>query len=145
MQDRGVIPSVDPLKGEIPPYKTETLYARLFGKSYHNLYQPTDEELQKTVGTSSGFSRAYLTFHGARMYSDAARTTVYRKTGKFPMVTRNTGLDSLREVLAEDAEFPATKGELLRQQAVVALVENPRDTPLRGAFPCSRRWSTPRE
>jgi uncharacterized protein YecE (DUF72 family) len=116
MQERGIIHSVDLLKGQEPAYGAETLYARLFGKGYHNLYQPTDDELKPMDDFASGFSRAYLTFHGARMYSDAARMKSYKKTGNFPRITKAIGVDSLREVLAEDARFPATKGELLRDQ-----------------------------
>lgn len=116
MQDRGMIHSVDPLKREVPAYQADTLYTRLFGHGHHNLYQPTDGELKPLAEFASGFSRAFLTFHGARMYSDAARMKVYKKTGDFPRITKAVGLDSLREVLAEDARFPSTKAELLRDQ-----------------------------
>jgi len=116
MQDRGIIHSVDLLKGQVPACSADTLYTRLFGKGYHNLYQPTDDELKPMDDFASGFSRAYLTFHGARMYSDAARMKTYRKTGKFPAITKGVGLDSLKEVMSEDAVFPATTPELLHDQ-----------------------------
>jgi len=116
MQDRGILHSVDLLKGQVPAYGADTLYARLFGQGYHNLYQPTDDELKPMDDFASTFSRAYLTFHGARMYSDAARMKAYKKTGKFPSITKTIGLDSLREVLREDARFPTTKAELLHDQ-----------------------------
>lgn len=116
MQDRGVVHSVDLLKGETPAHEADILYSRLFGKGYHNLYQPKDDELVHLNDFASGFSRAYLTFHGARMYSDAARMKAYTKTGIFPRITKSVGLDSLREILAEDARFPSTKAELLHDQ-----------------------------
>jgi len=116
MQERGIIHSVDPLKGQVPAYYSDTLYARLFGRGYHNLYQPTDDELKSLDDLASGFNRAFLTFHGARMYSDAARLKTYRARGKFPSLTKAVGLDSLREVLAEDTVFPSMKAELSHSQ-----------------------------
>jgi len=50
------------------------------------------------------------------MYKDAARMKVYRKGGKFPRVTQYTGVKALREVLREDARFPASKEELIKAQ-----------------------------
>src|SRR5659263_38607 len=58
----------------------------------------------------------YLTFHGARMYSDASRLKVYERSGTFPKVTKAIGLASLKIVLEEDAVFPATKIELIEKQ-----------------------------
>ena len=49
-------------------------------------------------------SSRYPTFHGARMYSDAARLKVYEKSGTFPKVTKSAGLASLKTVLEEDAK-----------------------------------------
>jgi uncharacterized protein YecE (DUF72 family) len=116
MQDRGIIHSVDPLKGQTPAYDGGTLYARLFGKGYHNLYQPTDDELRSLDDLASGYNRAFLTFHGARMYSDAARLKTYQVKGIFPRLTNSVGLDSLGKVLAEDARFPSSKAELSSDQ-----------------------------
>ncbi|MCE8426377.1 MAG: hypothetical protein J5U17_11450 [Candidatus Methanoperedens sp.] len=64
----------------------------------------------------TNLEKAYLTFHGARMYADAARLKVFEKSGTFPKVTKAIGLESLRSVLEEDAEFSATKGELMEKQ-----------------------------
>jgi hypothetical protein len=50
------------------------------------------------------------------MYKDAARLKIYRETGKFPQVTRNTGLASMEEILREDAKFPTTKEALVQHQ-----------------------------
>lgn len=43
--------------------------------------------------------KAYLTFHGAKMYKDAARLKVYQKSGTFPDVTKTKGLESLKSVV----------------------------------------------
>jgi hypothetical protein len=40
----------------------------------------------------------------------------YKQTGKFQKVTGSTGISSLEEILDEDAKFPATKQELVRNQ-----------------------------
>ncbi len=42
MQEYNIINSVDLLKGELPAYKSDILYSRLFGKGEKNIYQPTD-------------------------------------------------------------------------------------------------------
>ncbi|MFQ6077208.1 MAG: hypothetical protein ACE5Z5_13935 [Candidatus Bathyarchaeia archaeon] len=45
-----------------------------------------------------------------------ARLKVFRQTGRFPKVTTSVGIQSLIEVLREDARFPATKSDLIRNQ-----------------------------
>ncbi len=62
------------------------------------------------------------------MYMDAARYKIYKRTGKFPMITKSPGTDSLAEVLQEDAEFPGNKGELIRHQGwkLIDLAEDKR-------------------
>jgi len=57
-----------------------------------------------------------MSFHFVRMYKDAARLKTYRQTGKFPMVTKSTGITSLEQVLSEDAAFPTTKRNLVSRQ-----------------------------
>jgi uncharacterized protein YecE (DUF72 family) len=118
MQDFNVIHSVDLSKGETPAYESDILYTRLFGKGRHNVYQPTDRELAEIDNkASSGKSeKVAMSFHFVRMYKDAARLKVYKQTGKFPMVTRSTGVSSLEQVLSEDAKFPARKQELIQSQ-----------------------------
>jgi uncharacterized protein YecE (DUF72 family) len=116
MQDHHIIHCVDLLRGEVPAYKSDILYSRLFGMGEHNIYQPDDNELLLVDKMSTGYQRVYQTFHGAKMYSDAARLKTYRKTGKFPMVTKTTGLDSLESVLKQDAAFPLTKQALICDQ-----------------------------
>jgi len=118
MQDHNMVHSVDLSKNEEPAYQSDRLYSRLFGKGWHNVYQPTDQELKKIDDRASNkaYRKAMLSFHFIRMYKDAARLKRYKQTGKFPMVTKSTGLKSLEEVLREDAEFPSQKQELLLHQ-----------------------------
>ena len=118
MQDYNMIDCVDLTKDEEPAYNSDILYARLFGKGVHNVYQPTDEELRKIdKKTSQGDNKtAAVSFHYIRMYKDAARFKLYKQTGKFPMVTQSTGLSSLEEILREDTKFPSSKKELIHYQ-----------------------------
>jgi len=118
MKDCNMIHSVDLSKDEKPAYSSDVLYTRLFGKGAHNIYQPTDQEL-KTIGdrASAGpHEKAMVSFHFVRMYKDAVRLKTYKETGKFPMVTRSTGIKSLMEVMREDADFPIGKRELIEHQ-----------------------------
>lgn len=117
LHDNGVIHSVD-LSVELPAYSSEFSYSRLFGRGRHNIYQFTDEELRDVSekARKSGSAKSVLIFHGIRMYKDAARIKVYESTGAFPRVTGSVGLDSLAEVLREDARFPCTKSELVSHQ-----------------------------
>ncbi len=118
MHDRSIIHSVDLSKGERPAYESDILYTRLFGKGKHNVYQPTDRELEEIDAyASSGKSqKVAMSFHFVKMYKDAARMKTYKQTGRFPKVTGSTGVSSLEEVLCEDAKFPATKQELVNDQ-----------------------------
>lgn len=118
MQDHNIIHCVDLSKDEEPAYKSDVLYSRLFGKGPNNVYQPTDEELRKIDRKASkgDHKTVAVSFHFVRMYKDAARLKIYKQTGKFPMVTKSTGLTSLMEVLREDAKFPSSKTELIRHQ-----------------------------
>jgi len=118
MQDHDMVHSVDLSKDEEPAYQSDMLYSRLFGKGWHNVYQPTDQELKRIDDRASSkeHKKAMVSFHFIRMYKDAARLKVYKQTGKFPTVTKSTGLKSLEEVLREDARFPAQKQELIQHQ-----------------------------
>jgi len=117
MREHEIIHSVD-LSKEEPEVKSDILYTRLFGKGSHNIYQFTDEELEEIDEKSNRreYRRAVLTFHGVKMYKDAARLKTYKLSGRFPTATGSTGTGSLREVLSEDAEFPATKQKLIEDQ-----------------------------
>lgn len=117
MQDIGIIHCTD-ISREMPSIDSDILYTRLFGHGEHNLYQFDDAELldiDKKI-RDNNFEKAYPTFHGARMYKDAARLKVYEKSGTFPNVTKTTGLASLKSVLEEDSKFPTAKDELIEKQ-----------------------------
>lgn len=127
MRDLGIIHCTD-ISREMPAVDSDILYTRLFGHGKHNLYQFDDAELLNIDRSAKerGGGNVYLTFHGARMYSDAARLKVYEKSGTFPKITKAAGLESLRTVLEEDAKFPATKSELIEKHGwkVFDLTEN---------------------
>jgi uncharacterized protein YecE (DUF72 family) len=118
MQDHDVVHCVDLSKGEMPAYDSNVLYSRLFGKGYHNVYQPTDKELKEIdkKALSKSFQKMVLSFHFGKMYKDAARLKIYKQTGRFPKITKSEGLASLEEILKEDAEFPSSKQELISDQ-----------------------------
>jgi uncharacterized protein YecE (DUF72 family) len=117
MADFNIIHCVD-ISTTKPSDWSDIGYSRLFGKGKHNIYQFTDEELQE-IDENSSESRAKvvaMSYHGARMITDAARFSQYKKTGKFLPITAYTGLDSVRAVLSEDAVFPLTKQSLISDQ-----------------------------
>lgn len=118
MQEHNMIHCTDLSNNEMPAYNSDILYSRLFGKGHHNVYEPTDEELRRIDKKASkgNFKKVILSFHFTKMYKDAARLELYKQTGKFPKITKSTGLLSLEEVLKEDARFPATKQELIHGQ-----------------------------
>ena len=130
MQDLNIIHAIDLLKGKKPAYSSDILYTRLFGKGYHNIYQPLDSELKKVdkIASKGNIKKAYITMHSNRMFKDAARFRIYKDTGEFPMVTKSTGVNSIAEVLKEDAKFPSNKTELLSHQGwkVIDLTPNKR-------------------
>lgn len=117
MQDFNIVHCVD-LSKQDQAYQSDILYTRLFGKGRHNIYQFTDEELEEIdeKATRIQYRKVIVSFHGLRMYKDAARFKIYKQTGSFPQATKSAGLDSLKEVLSEDAKFPATKQELIQHQ-----------------------------
>ena len=117
MEDEGIVDVVDPIVQE-PRTVSDQAYLRVFGKGEHNVYQPTDEELEDMDDKVSrgGLDFTVFAFHGVKMYRDAARFTAFKQTGRFPKVTKGDGLSSLDEVLREDAVFPASKDELIRSQ-----------------------------
>jgi hypothetical protein len=50
------------------------------------------------------------------MYRDGARLKIFMNSGKFPSITGQVGLESLREVLNEDTRFPISKSQLVDKQ-----------------------------
>jgi uncharacterized protein YecE (DUF72 family) len=118
MQEYDVIHCTDLSRAEKPAYESDMLYTRLFGLGKHNVYQPTDDELVEIDRMASGgkSEKIVMSFHFVKMYKDAARFKTYKQTGQFPMITKSTGLDSLEDIMGEDAIFPSTKQELIRSQ-----------------------------
>ena len=117
MQDLGIVHSVD-LSKEMPSFKADVVYSRLFGKGKHNMYQFTDDELVEIgqKSDSAGSKIVALSYHGVRMNTDAARFLKYKKMGEFMPATQFTGVDSARAVLSEDAQFPYSKAKLIEHQ-----------------------------
>lgn len=134
MLDHNIVHSVDLSKDEEPAYKSDILYSRLFGKGWHNVYQPTDQELKQIDDRISKgtHKKTMVSFHFIRMYKDAARLKTYKQTGRFPMVTKSTGLRSLEEVLREDAKFPSRKQDLIIDQGW-KLIDLTRDERMRAS------------
>jgi uncharacterized protein YecE (DUF72 family) len=118
MQDFGIIQSVD-LSLQKPQLDSDVVYSRVFGKGKHNLYQFTDEELTEIEDNATSkpqVKKIAVSFHGARMYNDAARSQKHIRTGKFLPVTNYFGVDSAKAVLKEDTKFPKSKTELVADQ-----------------------------
>ena len=117
MRDFNIVHSVDLSKQE-PSFKSNVSYSRLFGKGQLNIYQFTDDELTEIQQNAeeTGSSKVILAFHGLRMNTDALRFQQHLVTGNFPSATSAVGVDSARAVLAEDAQFPSSKSELIKKQ-----------------------------
>jgi len=113
MEDLGVLDVVD-VSRMAPRIPDDTVYTRLFGPGPHNLYQFDDDELRQIDRAGQDAVRIAFTFHGVRMYKDAARFATFKRTGVFPAATSARGVASLEEVLWPDATFPATRKALLR-------------------------------
>ncbi|MGD0449898.1 MAG: DUF72 domain-containing protein [Candidatus Bathyarchaeia archaeon] len=117
MRNFNIIHCVD-ISREKPSDWQDIGYSRLFGKGKHNIYQFTDQELQEIDKSAQGSNAKVvaLSYHGARMNTDALRFKAYKLTGAFLPVTAYTGVDSARAVLSEDAVFPSTKQSLMTDQ-----------------------------
>ncbi len=118
LKDLELIHCVDLLKGIEPVYESDLLYSRIFGKGFHNVYQPLDRELRQIDKTASkeGLKKSIIVMHSNKMFKDAARFKIYKESGSFPTVTNSTGVNSLIEVLKEDAIFPSNKFDLMTDQ-----------------------------
>src|SRR5207247_5609495 len=115
MADGRVLDVVD-LSQTKPRVADSDVYTRLFGPGPSNVYQFDDAEM-RDIGRSSGDAvRTAFTFHGVRMYEDAARFLTFKRTGAFPAATDRLGLASLEEVLRSDARFPACHEDTLMAQ-----------------------------
>src|SRR5256886_969636 len=114
MEEAGILDVVD-LSQTGPRLAGDTQYTRLFGPGPHNVYQFDDEEMRAIDRAGGDAVRVAFTFHGVRMYSDAARFLTFKRTGAFPAATPALGLPSLEAVLLPDARFPSSKDELVQQ------------------------------
>src|SRR5256712_7693849 len=108
----GVLDVVD-LSQSRPRVADDTQYTRLFGPGPHNVYEFDDEELREIDRRGRDAVRVAFTFHGVRMYSDAARFLTFKRTGAFPQATPARGLSSLEAVPTPAARFPPSKGGLV--------------------------------
>ncbi len=113
MEDLGILDVVD-LSWQAPRIASDAVYTRVFGKGTFNAYQLDDDEMRGIDRSGRDATTVAYAFHGVRMYQDAARFLTFRRTGAFPPATGSVGLESLAEVLAPDARFPATRADLLR-------------------------------
>jgi len=117
LQDYDAVHSVD-ISRHYPNVESSILYSRLFGKGKQNIYEFDDNELQDIAAKASGpkFEKSILAFHGVRMYRDAARLKTFLNSRQFHSLTGQVGLESLSEVLSEDARFPTSKSRLVDEQ-----------------------------
>ena len=116
MQNFNIVHCVDLSMGK-PSFHSNVVYSRLFGKGRHNIYQFTDEELVEIDRNSQSSHKVIaLSYHGVRMHTDAIRFMQYKKTDRFMPATGFTGVNSVRAVLHEDAEFPSSKYKLIEEQ-----------------------------
>lgn len=117
MKELGAVHAVD-LSTSEPSYSSKLLYSRLFGKGEGNIYEFDDKELRDVAQKASQpkFEKSIMAFHGVRMYRDAGRVKSFIQKGFFPKITSGVGIDSIREVLSEDARFPTSKSALLKDQ-----------------------------
>ncbi len=84
MQEYNIIHCVD-FSREEPAIDSNIVYTRVFGKGEYNIYPFTDEELveiDKKI-TSKESDTAVISFHNVKIYKDAARYKIYKKTKKF--------------------------------------------------------------
>jgi uncharacterized protein YecE (DUF72 family) len=115
MGREGILDVVD-LSQTKPRVADGSVYTRLFGPGPHNVYEFDDDELRAIGRAGQDAVRAAFTFHGVRMYKDAARFLTFKRTGEFPAATAQRGLSSLEAVLQPDARFPTTRDDLVREQ-----------------------------
>jgi len=117
MAEFDIVQCVD-LSRHVPVLDSDLVYSRIFGKGKNNLYQFTDDELLE-IQANANETKAdtvILAYHGARMYSDAARFRMHQITGKFLPATSYFGSESANAVLTEDATFPTSKSRLIDSQ-----------------------------
>ena len=125
MKERGAAHCVD-LSRENPAYEGKILYSRLFGKGEKNIYEFDDSELREITKKASEpkYEKSILAFHGVRMYRDAGRVKSFIQKGFFPKITSRIGAESIRGILSEDAQFPISKSNLVKDQGWKVFQDN---------------------
>lgn len=115
LQEVEVAHVTDPFR-ELPVFTNQVAYFRLhgLGKTMY-YYQYTNEELVKLKTLASVFEEkgkeTYVLFNNLAMFDDAVRFQQFLQKGKFPKITGNVGLDSVRAVV-EKTRYPVTKAIL---------------------------------
>ena len=109
---------VDPFK-ITPVYVGKTAYFRLHGlgeRLYY--YQYSNEELKELIRITEEYKEkteeVYVLFNNLSMFDDAVRFKHYIEKGRFPSLTKDVGLESVREVLSK-TRYPASKSMLLKK------------------------------
>jgi uncharacterized protein YecE (DUF72 family) len=112
-----VVHVTDPFK-MLPTYTDEIAYFRLHGlgeRMYY--YQYSDEELRKLHQTMRSFEEegkiVYVLFNNLSMFDDALRFEHFLEKKRFPRVTGEVGLESVK-VVTRKVHYPVTKAVLLR-------------------------------
>jgi len=87
MRDLGIVDATD-YSRQPPRVAEEVGYTRLFGRGEHNQWVFSDRELQAIAETrgKTGADRVFFTFHGVRMYRDAARYLALQRKGPLPPI-----------------------------------------------------------
>ena len=88
MRDLGLVDATD-YSRQRPRVSQEVAYTRLLGKGSHNQWVFSDGELREIAATAqrTETDRVFFTFHGVRMYRDAARFLALQDLGRFPAVS----------------------------------------------------------
>jgi len=117
LQELDVPHVTDPFR-EMPTYTGSIAYFRLHGlgaRMYY--YQHTDEELKRLhelVKPLEEEKEVYVLFNNLSMFDDGVRFMHYLETGRFPSLTGEAGLESVKSVMTR-TRYPATKSALLKK------------------------------
>jgi len=85
MSRKGIIDVVD-LSVQTPRVASSEMYTRLLGPDARNSHEFSNDELRDIdrKALEGDYERMIFTFHGVRMYRDAARFAHFKRTGSFP-------------------------------------------------------------
>ncbi|MEM2320903.1 MAG: DUF72 domain-containing protein [Candidatus Bathyarchaeia archaeon] len=108
----------DPLR-LIPAHVTDVAYFRLHGlgkRLYY--YQYTNDELRRLYDIVEKYEDlemgAYVFFNNLTMFDDARRFKFYIRSGSFPPLTGNYGLEAVKALICS-AKYPTTKRSLIER------------------------------